>query len=116
MQNYDYFTDTELPAPSGDVREDGALVDLSTGWTLSAKVCPTSTPAAALINKTSGVTGYATSPSWIVDWSTSDFAALTASASGSKYIVTVFGRRSSDSKDEPLGQFQITMYPAITGP
>ena len=116
--NYRYRGNTELPAiPIAWLDNAGAVVDFSTGWTFTAYICNPTAPSVALVAKTSGITGAATSPNVTIDWSTSDFTALTPTDAGATYNVEVVARRTSDSKDEWLSEsITITLFSSITGP
>lgn len=93
---YEYLADQELPAIPVEWRDGtGALIDFSTGWTFTAKVCAATTPTTIALSKTNGITGAATSPNVLIDWTTTDFSALTPGA----HIVQLYARRTSDSKD-----------------
>lgn len=72
----------------------GTLVDFSSGWTLSALICARGSTT-ALVTKTTGITGAATSPNVTVDWSATEFSGLTAGAMFDVYVKAV---RNSDSK------------------
>ena len=78
---------------------NGAVIDLSTGHTFSARICAATAPTTVLVTKTAGITGAATSPNLTIDWSTTDFSTLTAAATGTLYVVHVYARRTADSKD-----------------
>lgn len=93
---YEYMADQELPAIPVEWRDkDGALIDFSSGWTFTAKVCAANTPTTIALSKTTGITGADTSPNVLIDWTTSDFSALTPGP----HVVHLYARRTSDSKD-----------------
>lgn len=111
-----YRADQELPALALSwLDRDRNVIDFSTGWTFTVKIAARTAPSTVLATKTTGITGSATSPNVTIDWSTSDFAALTPDATGTTYVVHVYARRNSDSKDRvfnPSSPVQITLYPA----
>lgn len=53
---------------------NGTLYDFSTGWTFTVRV---GTPgSAALLQKTSGITGAATAPNLVIAWSAAELDAI----------------------------------------
>jgi hypothetical protein len=108
-----YYKDQELPALAFNWYDStGALIDFSTGWTFTVKLCASATPNVVAFSKPTGVTGTATLPNVVVDWTTTDFATLTADTT---YNVVVYARRTSDSKDRvfnPGASPQITILTA----
>jgi hypothetical protein len=113
---YVYRADQELPAiPLNWVDGTGAIIDYSTGWTFTVKICLATAPTTTLATKTTGITGAATAPNVTIDWVTADFTGLTAAAAGTSYVVHVTARRTSDSKDRvfnPGAPLKITLVPA----
>lgn len=111
-----YRADQELPSIGLQwLDRDGAIIDFSTGWTLTVKLALASAPNTIVATKSAGITGAATSPNVTIDWSTSDFTGLTPAATGTSYVAHVYARRNSDSKDrvfKPGTPIQITLYPA----
>lgn len=100
MTPYAYRKDQELPNVTLEWRDaNGSLIDFSTGWTFTVKLALASAPSAVLVTKTTGITGAATSPNLLIDWSTTDWSTLTAAATGTTYVAHVYARRNSDSKD-----------------
>jgi len=96
MTTYEYRADQELPAIPVEWRDaDRAVIDFSTGWTFTAKVCAASTPTTIALTKTTGITGAGTSPNVLIDWTTTDFSALTPG----QHVVHLYARRTADSKD-----------------
>ena len=72
MTTYEYRADQELPAIPVEWRDaDRAVIDFSTGWTFTAKVCAASTPTTIALTKTTGITGADTSPNVLIDWENS---------------------------------------------
>lgn len=72
-------------------------------------------PNTAVVTKTTGITGAATSPNVVIDWGTSDFSTLTPSAAGAEHVVHVTARRTSDTKDRvfrPADPITIALYTA----
>ena len=114
---YAYRTDQELPAiPLRWTDADNVLIDYSTGWTFTAKIANANTPTTIAATKTTGITGAATSPNVTIDWSTTDFAALTATDNGTIYVVHVYARRTSDSKDRVFSPSKPIMFTLLTAP
>lgn len=113
---YIYRADQELPAIAVAWSDrDGTLIDFSTGWTFTAKIALATNPTVVLATKTTGITGAATSPNVTIDFSTSDFSALTAAAAGTLYVVHLYARRTADSKDRvfrPSAPVQFQLLPA----
>lgn len=98
--------DQELPSTTFDWYDrTGALVDFSSGYTLSAQII-TGANAVAL-NKTSGVTGAATSPNVTIDWATTDLTNLSG-----EYELRVVARRTSDSKDRMMRRQRLVIRAA----
>lgn len=87
----------------------GNLYDFSSGWTFSAKVVAVGANA-ALLTKTSGITGASTSPNVVVDWETADFTPLTASADYS-VILTATPTSGDPITFERLPQFKLLPGP-----
>lgn len=118
MTVYAYRADQELPSiPLVWKDGNGNLIDYSSGWTFSAKVCAASAPTTTLLTKSSGITGAATSPNVTISWSTSDFTGLTASTQGTAYYVYVYARQTATSKDDvfnPASPLTITLFSAPT--
>ena len=113
---YAYRADQELPSIGLDWRDrDGNLIDYSTGWTFTVKFTSTEDTTIIGTPKTTGITGAATSPNVVIDWSTSDWSSLTASATGTKYKLHLYARRTADSKDDvfaPNDPPRIVLYSA----
>lgn len=116
--SYNYRVGQELPAMSFAWSDGaGALIDFSTGWTFTAKVCAATAPTTTLLTKSSGITGAATSPNVTVDWSTTDFADLTAAANGTPYVVHLTATRTADNKQRVFNPGQLpkfTLHPAAS--
>lgn len=86
----------ELPSRTLDwLDSSGTPVDFSSGWTFTVKISKQSTPTVTLVEKTSGITGAATSPNVTIDFTASELSTV---APG-KYVVRVIARRTADSKD-----------------
>lgn len=111
--DYQYRKDQELPAiPVNWYDNTGTIRDFSGGWTFTAKVCNAGTPDTIALTKTSGITGAATAPNITIDWSTTDFSTLTATSTGTIYVVYLYARRTADSKDDVFpGTLTITLRP-----
>lgn len=110
---YEYMADQELPAIPVEWRDkDGALIDFSSGWTFTAKVCAANTPTTIALTKTTGITGAATSPNVLIDWTTSDFASLTPGPQ----VVHLYARRTSDSKDRVFRPAKPITFLLLTAP
>lgn len=92
-----YRADQELPGDAIVWRDrDNNLIDFSTGWTFTVKICLYGTTA-VLASKTTGITGAATSPNVTIAWSATDFTALTA---GAMYAYFLYARRTADNLDD----------------
>lgn len=118
---WNYTTAQELPAMTLELltSDDAPTpVDLSSGWTFTAKVAAKSAPTTTLLNKTTGITGASTLPNVTIDWSTSDWSGLpTPTADGTVYVVEVTARRTVDSKDivfRPESKPELTLWPAMS--
>ena len=95
-----YRADQELPSLALTWKDrDGNVRDFSSGYTFTVKLALASAPTTVVATKSSGITGAATSPNVVVDWSTSDFTGLTAASGGTDYVAHVYARRTADSKD-----------------
>lgn len=71
-----YVEGAELPSITRDWYDDqGNLIDLSSGWTFIARAGIPGTEA--VVEKTSGITGAATSPNLTINWSTGELDDLT---------------------------------------
>lgn len=104
MTDLRYYSDQELPALAVEWRDrDDTVIDFSSGWTFTAKVCATATPNTVALSKTTGITGASTSPNVTIDFATTDFSGLTASTAGTRYVVRLYARRTADSKDRVFG-------------
>jgi hypothetical protein len=63
-----YRADQELPSWAADWKDrDGNLINFATGWTFAVKLMP-QTGSGTGLTKTTGITGYATSPNIVVAW------------------------------------------------
>jgi hypothetical protein len=113
---YRFRTDQELPViPLHWANEDGTPRDFSSGWTFTAKLGLASTPSVTLLTKTAGVTGAATFPNISLAMAIGDWAGLpTPPETGTRYVFTVYARRTADSRDEvfPGDGPQILLLPA----
>lgn len=88
---------------------DGTLIDFSSGWTFQVKVGVTG--QAALVTKTTGITGAATAPNVTVAWAaTGDLNDITTAGT---YTVQVRATRTADSKVRTQ-QGNITLLAAVT--
>jgi hypothetical protein len=106
--------DQELPGDAVDWYDRaGAIIDFSTGWTFTVKICAAGTTAVAA-TKTLGIVGGATIPNVTIAWSATDFTALTA---GTTYVWYLYARRTADSLDRVFRPadppaFQLVAAPA----
>jgi hypothetical protein len=116
--SYTYRVGQELPAMAfAWTDRTNTVIDYSTGWTFTAKVCTAAAPTTTLLTKTTGITGAATSPNITVDWTTTDLSALTAAATGTDYVVHLIARRTADSKDRQYSPGKLptfTLFPAAS--
>jgi len=90
-----YYSDQELPNAVFDWSAAGE--DFSTGWTFTVRLCHANAKATTLLLKTTGITSTATTVT--VAWSVTDWAGLENSISGTPYVLYLYARRTSDSKD-----------------
>ena len=98
---YQYRKDQELPVMAFEWADsDGVALAFATGWTFTAKIARSSAPAATLLTKTANISGADAFPNVLVAWSTTDFSLLDAVAGGTDYVVHLYARRTSDSKDD----------------
>jgi hypothetical protein len=113
---YRFRTDQELPViPMHWANEDGTARDFSTGWTFTAKLGLASTPSVTLLTKSAGITGAATYPNISIAMAVAEWAGLaTPPETGTRYVFTVYARRTADSRDEvfPGDGPQILLLPA----
>jgi len=92
---FSYYNDQELASAEFDWSSAGE--DFSTGWTFSVRLCDAAAPTTTVLLKTTGITSTATTVT--VAWSTSDWSGLTAATRGTDYVLYLYARRTSDSKD-----------------
>jgi len=105
----EYIQGSDLPDAAITWRDrNNAIIDFSTGHTFSLKV---GTPgSAALLTKSTGITGAATSPNVTIAWATSgELNTLTTGVYSGQLKAT----RNSDSKDRYL-PVDIRILPAIS--
>ena len=111
-----YRTDQELPGLPIEWRDaDDEIINFSSGWTFTARLAAASAPNVVLATKTTGISGAATSPNVLIEWAAGVFDDLTPAADGSTYLLHLYARRTSDSKDRvfrPGRPPEITIYPA----
>lgn len=104
-----YRQGSDLPEYSAEWYDgNGDLIDFSTGYTFQAKIG--NPGSAALITKTTSITGAATAPNITVAWATT--GELNTLDPGT-YTLQIKATRASDSKDRFLTD-DITILPAIT--
>lgn len=109
MAYLEYIQGADLPDAAITWRDrNNSIIDFSSGHTFSLKI---GTPGqTALLTKSTGFTGAATSPNLTVAWATSgELNTLTAGT----YSGQIKATRNSDSKDRFL-PFEIKILPAIT--
>lgn len=105
----EYFQGSDLPDLKITWPDDtGAPINFSTGWTFTVKVGPRG--GAALLTKTTGITGSATAPNLTVSWST--VGELNTLAPG-VHTIQVTALRTSDNK-ERMNQGLLRVRPALT--
>jgi len=104
----EYIQGSDLGDAALTVKENGTVLDLSTGHTFALKV---GTPgSAALLTKSTGITGAATSPNVTIAWATTgELNTLPPGIYDADLIIT----RTADSKDRKR-RFQLRVDPAIT--
>lgn len=91
----EYVVGADLPSLSIEWRDDnGNLIDFSTGWSFAVKVGRPSDEVTEF-TKTTGITGAATVPNVIVQWSTvGELNSLTPGT----YTCQIVATRQSDSR------------------
>lgn len=101
---HSWFSNQELPGiPLEHVDKDGNVVDLSSGWTASAKLVSGST---IVVTQTDNITLAATSPNITISkWSSATLTAVASNltASGKReqdFDLQVYLNRTADSADE----------------
>ena len=85
---------------------DGNVRNFSTGWTFELKIGQTG--SAAVMTKTTGITGSATAPNLVVT-----FAAEELVMAAATYTAQLRARRTIDSKDL-FQQFEMAIRPVVT--
>ena len=105
----EYIQGADLPdAAITWLDRNGSVIDFSSGYTFSLKI---GTPGqTALLSKSSGFTGAATSPNLTIAWATS--GELNTIAAG-VYSGQIKATRNSDSKDRFM-PFEIKISAAIS--
>jgi hypothetical protein len=88
-----YTVGDELPSIEIDWYVDGVLVDFSSGYSWRLRVGRGDT---ATVEKTTGITGAATSPNVTIDWSDGE---LPDPDAPTMYTAQLRARRTSDNKD-----------------
>jgi hypothetical protein len=88
-----YTVGDEFPSIEIDWYVDSALVDFSSGHTFRLRV---GRGEVAALEKTTGITGAATSPNVTIDWAADELATLDG---GQTYTAQLRARRTSDNKD-----------------
>lgn len=104
-----YIQGSDLPDLTITWRDStGAILQYGSGHTFELKL---GTPgSAAVITKTTGITGANTDPNVTIAWATSgELNTLTPGV----YTADLTATRTSDSKQRKL-RFQLPVYPAIT--
>jgi hypothetical protein len=109
---WEYVQGAELPDAALTWREwDGDLIPFgSVPHTFELKIAA-ELGVAALVTKTSGLTGADTDPNLLVQWTGG--IELSTLASGI-YVVQIRARRTSDSKDRFFKFLPLTIKPAIS--
>jgi len=111
---FEYVVGADAPSLGLFVRENGTLLDLSSGYTFSLKVV-TAAGSAAEFTKTSGISGAAGSglppsgtPNVTIQWATS--GELNSLSASTRYLaqLTITG---GDSRQR-IRQFYLSMLPA----
>jgi hypothetical protein len=88
-----YIVGDDLPSIEIDWYVGGVLVDFSSGYSWRLRVGRGDT---ATVEKTTGITGAATSPNVTIDWAADELATLDG---GQTYTAQLRARRTSDNKD-----------------
>lgn len=101
---HSWYTNQELPGiPLEHVDKDGNVVDLSSGWTASAKLVVGTT---VVVTQTDNITLAATSPNITINkWSSATLTAVASNLSTSgksqqTFDLQVYLNRTADSADE----------------
>lgn len=103
-----YVQGSDLPDLAYDWKDTkGLLIDYSTGWTFELKIGEPG--VAALVTKTSGITGAATSPNITIAWNTT--GELNTLPPGD-YRAQLRAQRTSDNKQRYM-VFFLDINPAI---
>ena len=98
VTDFSYRKGQALPAMSFEMLDaDGAVVDLSSGWTATVYLALASTPTTAVVTLTGVTTLAATSPNIVVSPTPTTFDGLTAADEGTDYAITIKLVRSADS-------------------
>ena len=105
---YEWTVGDDLPDLPVEWKEDGVLIDFSSGWTFELKVG--SPGSAAAFTKTSGFTGAATSPNLVIQFATS--GELNTLAAG-RYTAQLRATRTSDSRTRTR-KFPLSIGQAIS--
>ena len=121
--SYNYRADQELPAYS-IAWSDGTntLIDFNTGWTPTVKVALVSAPATVILTKTTNITLSASSPNYVIDFTTAEMATIETAAgtiptSGVECVIYAYCRRDSDSRDrvfKPGNEPRFRLYASPT--
>lgn len=90
--------------------DQGNLINFSAGYTFQLKISATG-DGTALVTKTTGITGAATSPNVTISWTVAELASLSAEV---EYVCQLAALRTSDGKPRPFPDFTLWLTPTIT--
>lgn len=103
-----YYKGAELPTVEVTwLDSNGAVINFSTGYTFTVKI---GNPGqSALLTKTNGITGSATSPNIVIDWATGDLAGLAPDT----YDMDITANLTAGNKDR-IQSTEITIKNVVT--
>lgn len=105
-----YIQSAELPDIEITWRDsDGAIIDFVSGWTFTVRVGVLG--QAAILEKTTGITGNNTAPNLVISWSSTE---LNTMATGT-YVLQVVARNTASGKDRAMAD-TITITPQVLAP
>lgn len=115
LPTFEYVVGADAPSLGLFVRENGQLIDLSSGYTYSLKVVDQA-GGTVQFTKTSGITGATGSglppggtPNLVIQWATT--GELNSLTGGKRYLAQVTITAGADSRQR-IKQFQLSMLPA----
>jgi len=85
---------------------DGAVINFSSGWTFTVRIGQAG--QAAIVTKTTGITGGAVAPNLVVSWSADELDTLTPDT----YAMDVIARETATNKDR-IQSTVLTIFSAV---